>query len=211
MRGFYTHEDAQMRRLFPAALVAAVSIGAAVPAAAQDAATTPAATATRDGVTLPTTVTAEGHELVLNGLGLRKKVVFKVYVAGLYLPERSSDAEAILAADQPRRIVLQFLRGVSEDQMCDAMYDGLERNTPGHAPELRTKFDEFCAMMEPIEKGEQFVFTYLPGTGTIIEAKGTRKGVIEGKEFADALFASWLGPDPGPGDGTKKDLLGARL
>ena len=196
-----------MRRLCRAALVAAVSIGAALPAAAQDDATT----ATRDGVTLPTTVTAEGHGLVLNGLGLRKKVVFKVYVAGLYLPERSSDAEAILTADQPRRIVLQFLRGVSEDQMCDAMYDGLERNTPDHTPELKTKFDEFCAMMEPIEKGEQFVFTYLPGTGTIIEAKGTRKGVIEGKEFADALFASWLGPDPGPGDGTKKDLLGGRL
>lgn len=202
-----------MRMLSAAALAAAVVIFAPAAAAAQDDATAApqAETAERDGVTLPTQVTAGGHELVLNGLGLRKKLVFKVYVAGLYLPERSSDPAAILAADQPRRVVLQFLRGVSEDQMCDAMYDGLKRNTPDHTPGLKAKFDEFCAMMEPIEKGEQFVFTYLPGTGTTIEAKGATKGVIEGKDFADALFAAWLGPDPGPGDGTKKDMLGGRL
>ena len=200
-----------MRMLFAAAAAAAVTLASAVPAAAQDQAVAPATTATRDGVTLPTTVTAGGHALVLNGLGLRKKVVFKVYVAGLYLPERSADAAAILAADQPRRIVLQFLRGVSEDQMCEALYDGLEKNTPGYTPELRAKFDQFCSMMVKIEKGEQFVFTYLPGTGTVIEAKGERKGVIEGKDFADALFAAWLGPDPGPVEGTKRDLLGARL
>ena len=196
-----------MRMLLAAATAAALSISA-VPAAAQD--TAAAATATRDGVTLPTTVSAGGQELVLNGLGLRKKAIFKVYVAALYLPSQTDDAAAILATDQPRQIVLQFLRGVSQDQMCDAMYDGLEKNTPGYTPELRAKFDDFCSMMEKIEKGEQFVFTYVPGIGTTIEAKGERKGVIEGKDFADALFASWLGPDPGPGEGTKRDLLGAR-
>ena len=200
-----------MRMLIAAAGLAAIAVSAAVPAAAQDQAQATAASATRDGVTLPSAVTVNGQELVLNGLGLRKKFVVKVYVAGLYLTERSSDAEAILAADEPRRVVLQFLRGVSEDQMCDAMYEGLERNTPDHTPELKAKFDQFCSMMEPIEKGEQFVFTYVPGTGTTIEAKGQRKGVIQGKDFADALFAAWLGPDPGPGNGTKKDMLGGRL
>ena len=200
-----------MRMLTAAAVVAAVTISAAAPAAAQEQAQAAAASATRDGVTLPTTVTVNGQELVLNGLGLRKKFIVKVYVAGLYLTERSSDGAAVLAVDQPRRVVLQFLRGVSEDPMCDAMYDGLERNTPGYTPELRAKFDEFCAMMEPIEKGEQFVFTYVPGTGTTIGAKGATKGVIKGKDFADALFAAWLGPDPGPGEGTKKDMLGGRI
>ena len=37
------------------------------------------------GVTLPDTVSVEGKTLKLNGAGLRTKVVFKVYVAGLYL------------------------------------------------------------------------------------------------------------------------------
>ena len=37
------------------------------------------------GVTLPDTAQVAGTTLVLNGLGLRKKFVVKVYVAGLYL------------------------------------------------------------------------------------------------------------------------------
>ena len=30
----------------------------------------------------------------------------------------------------------------------------------------------------------------------------------QGKTFADALFACWIGPEPGPGEGFKEDLLG---
>lgn len=44
------------------------------------------------GVTLPDTATVGSTRLVLNGLGLRTKFVLKVYVAGLYLPQKSSDA-----------------------------------------------------------------------------------------------------------------------
>ena len=37
-------------------------------------------------------------DLVVNGAGLRKKAVFKVYAMALYLPEKRGDAEAVLAA-----------------------------------------------------------------------------------------------------------------
>ena len=35
------------------------------------------------GVRMPDTTTLEGKTLKLNGIGLRKKMMFKVYVAGL--------------------------------------------------------------------------------------------------------------------------------
>jgi hypothetical protein len=163
---------------------------------------------TMNDVTLPTRVEVEGQSLVLNGMALRKKAIFKVYVAGLYLPQKSSSAEAILSADGPRRIVLQFLRGVSANQMCGALNDGLKDNTPNASAELRQQFTTLCSYFEEIKKGEQFVFTYLPGRGTIVEVKGARKGSIEGKEFADALFRAWIGPKPGPGEDFKQKLLG---
>jgi hypothetical protein len=50
-------------------------------------------------------------------------------------------------------------------------------------------------------------FTYVPGEGTTVEVKGEEKGTIEGKEFADALFASWIGEHPATGK-LKKGLLG---
>ncbi|MFN2431216.1 MAG: chalcone isomerase family protein [Gemmatimonadota bacterium] len=173
------------------------------PAAGQES----AATATRDGVTLPLRRQAGDRELVLNGLALRKKSIFKVYVAGLYVPAKSSNADRILASDEPRVLVMQFLRGVDAEKMCEAWDEALEANTPEAPPQLRQQFATLCSWMEEVEKGEQFVFAYVPGQGTTVEVRGRSKGTIEGKPFADALFKAWIGPKPGPGEDFKQDLL----
>jgi hypothetical protein len=41
----------------------------------------------------------------------------------------------------------------------------------------------------------------------VVSAKNAEKGVIEGKDFADALFSVWLGPEPVQAD-LKTALLG---
>ncbi len=174
----------------------------AAPLHAQD------STMTLNDVSYARHIQVEGHDLVLNGMALRKKVVFKVYVAGLYLPARSSNAEQILAADAPRRIVLQFLRGVDAKRMCGAWDEALENNTPNASAALKQQFVTLCGYMEDIKKGQQFVFTYLPARGTRVDVNGKNKGTLEGKDFADALFKAWLGPKPGPGEDFKKKLLG---
>jgi hypothetical protein len=166
------------------------------------------ASVTRDGVTLPTQMDVDGQALVLNGTATRKKFIVKVYVAGLYLPARETDAERILDADEPRQLVMQFVHDVDKKKMCDAWNEGLEKNTPDATPELKGQFETLCSYMEDIKKGEQFVFTYLPGSGTRVSVKGVEKGTIEGKAFADDLFKVWIGPRPGPGEGIKKQLLG---
>ena len=52
----------------------------------------PAAAGTLAGVTLPDKADVDGKSLVLNGMGLRKKLVIKVYVGGLYLPQKEKSA-----------------------------------------------------------------------------------------------------------------------
>lgn len=165
---------------------------------------------TVNGVTFTDTVTVAGQSLVLNGVALRKKAIFKVYEAGLYLPAKSSDADAILAADAPRRMVMQFLRDVGKDKMCEAWNEALENNTPDASAELKTDFTTLCSYMDDIKDKQQFVFTYVPGTGTEVSVAGAVKGTIAGKDFADALFKAWIGPKPGPGEGFKKNLLGGK-
>ena len=61
-------------------------------------------TAALAGATMPDTLKSGEMTLKLNGLGLRKKAMIKVYVAGLYLELPSKDAQAILAADQGKAI-----------------------------------------------------------------------------------------------------------
>lgn len=165
-------------------------------------------TMTRDGVSLPRRLDLEGHALILNGTATRKKFIVKVYVAGLYLPARESDAEKILGADEPRHLVMQFVHDVDKGKMCNAWNEALANNTPDASAELKAQFETLCGYMEDIKKGEQFAFTYLPGEGTRVQVKGAARGTIEGKAFADALFKAWIGPKPGPGEGFKKQLLG---
>lgn len=167
--------------------------------------------ATYKGVTMEDSIDVDGQTLVLNGMALRKKVIvftFKVYVAGLYLPQKESSAEKILQTDGMRRTVMHFLRSVGADKINDAWYEGLKANTPNYSPELKKQFDTLCSYMEEVKDGDLIVFTYIPGKGTTVQVKGKEKGIIEGKEFADALFACWIGPKPGPGEGFKEDLLG---
>jgi len=163
---------------------------------------------TISGVTLPAAIDVDGHTLELNGMALRKKIVFKVYVAGLYLTTKSSKVDDILNADEPRRLVMHFVRNVDKGKICDAWNEGLEDNTPDASADLKERFTELCGLMADIKDGQSFVFTYLPGQGTRVEVAGEDEGTIAGKDFADAMLRCWIGPKPGPGDDFKEKVLG---
>jgi hypothetical protein len=159
------------------------------------------------GVTLPDTAEVGGTKLVLNGLGLRKKFVVKVYVAGLYLEQKSSDPDAIIKAEAPKRIVMQFLRGVSKSQLVDAFNESFDNNTPDARKTMKADIDRFLDALEPVKEGDQMVFTYLPGTGTTFAVNGKEKLTIAAPAFAPVLFSVWLGPKPPTAD-LKKGMLG---
>jgi hypothetical protein len=169
---------------------------------------TPAPAGTLAGVTLPDKVDAKGQSLVLNGLGLRKRFVIKVYVGGLYLPQKEKSAAKVLGGDGAHRMVMHFLYGVSKDQMCDAFNEGLAANTPKAGPEVKKGFTTLCSYMEAIDDGKELVLTYVPGEGTHVEVNGKAKGVIPGPAVGDAILSTWIGPDPGPGEDFKKGVLG---
>jgi hypothetical protein len=159
------------------------------------------------GVTLPDTAQVGGTKLVLNGLGLRKKFVVKVYVAGLYLEQKSSDADAIVKAEAPKRIVMQFVRGVSKSQLVDAFEESFNSNTPDARKIMKADIDRLLDALEPVKEGDQMVFTYVPGTGTTFAINGKEKLTIAAPAFAPVLFSVWLGPKPPTAD-LKKGMLG---
>ena len=159
------------------------------------------------GVTLPDTVQVGGTTLLLNGLGLRKKFVVKVYVAGLYLEQKSSDPGAIIKAESPKRLVMQFVRGVSKNQIADAFDEGFKNNAPDASRTMKADIDRLLGALETVKDGDQMVFTCLPGAGTTLAINGKEKLTIATPTFAPALFSVWLGPKP-PNADLKKGLLG---
>ena len=182
-----------MRKLVLAALLALTAVTASA--------------ANVGGVNLEDKTTVNNQTLVLNGAGLRKKFVVKVYAAGLYLPVKQSNAATIIATDQPRRMIMHFLYDVTRAQMAEAWSEGLAANTPNASPEVKTAFKTLASWMEDVPKGNRIVVTYVPGIGTSVDVNGRNKGTLGGKAVSDAILNSWIGPKPGPGADFKSAIL----
>ena len=159
------------------------------------------------GVTLPDSAQVAGKTLVLNGMGVRTKFMVKVYIAGLYLEQKSSDPAAIIKADAPRQIVMKFVHGASKSQMRDAFEEGFNNNNPDAAKSLKPDIDRLLGALEDVKSADQMVFTYVPGTGTTMTINGQDKLTIAGPAFGQLMMSVWLGPKP-PNADLKKGLLG---
>ena len=174
----------------------------------------PVLAASKGGVTLPDTVDVGGKTLVLNGIALRSKtliITINVYVAGLYLPAKENSAEKILAADEPRRMVMHFLTSrATKGKIVETWEAGLKANTPNASDEVKKNWATLIGWMEGMGPGKTMVFTYVPGEGTKVEISGKVKGTLAGKATADAILNTWLGPKPDAGQRFKRDVLGLK-
>jgi hypothetical protein len=159
------------------------------------------------GVTLPDSVDVNGKSLVLNGMGLRKKAIFKVYVGALYLPAKSGDAAAVITLDEPKQMVMHFVRSVGKEKIAEAWKEGFANNSPADLATLQQRLDEFAGLWADMADGDEASMTYVPGTGLKLAIRGKDVGLIPGKQFADAVFACWLGPHP-PSEDLRTGVLG---
>jgi len=159
------------------------------------------------GATLPDTLSVGGKALALNGLGLRKKAVFKVYVGALYLASPSHDAAAILVSDEAKAIRMHFLRDLSKDQLVDAFREGFDANAKDKAAQ-EAAFDKMLALVPDVKQDSTMTIAYVPGKGTTLSVGDKDLGTFEGKGFAQAVFAIWLGATP-PSADLKSGMLGS--
>jgi hypothetical protein len=181
-----------------------------IAALAAAAALLPAAAQAREvsGVEVPDSVTLAGKPLSLQGAGLRKRFIVKVYVGALYLEVRSSDPEAVVAADAAKVVRMHFLRDVDREAVLGAFREGFEKNSPAAAAAaVATLRQVEQAVPAEIKKGQVLVVAYAPGAGTSLGVEGGTAATAEGKAFADALFRIWLGPAPADAD-LKAGMLG---
>ncbi len=165
-----------------------------------------------EGVKLEDRITSAGQALQLNGIGLRMRVIFRVYVAGLYLPEKTQSAEAALAAPGAKRVALVMLRDVGAEEFAEALLAGLQKNVgEAELARLKPQVDELMARMKRIGEAKKAMaidLDYVPEVGTMLKVNGTAQGApIAGEAFFRALLSIWLGAKPVQDD-LKKALLG---
>lgn len=162
------------------------------------------------GVKLDDKVQLDKQELVLNGAGVRTKVIFDIYVAALYLKEKTKKADVVLADAGSKRVALHILFGLDSGTLMEAFKNAFEANhSEAELSAMNAQLKKFYAIfgtIPEVKKGDVILLDYIPMTGTKVTVNGAERGVVEGAEFNRALLKIWLGRRPVQ-DELKKDML----
>jgi len=161
-------------------------------------ATTTVAGATLDGQRFDDSARLAAQDLVLNGLGLRAIFFVKVYVAGLYLPEKATSLRVILNLPGPKRLQLRMLRKADADDFIEALVEGIEDNSSkAELAQLNGRMrqlEQNISAIGSVATGDSINFDFIPGIGTTLSVNGMKKGtVIDGADFYNAVLKIFVG------------------
>ena len=154
-------------------------------------------------------------ELHMNGAGMRARFFLRVYVVGLYLTERKTNAADALALQGAKRLHLVTLRELTAEQFADALVEGIRKNSSdAETAALKARIEEFKGAILEVKtaaKGDVIRIDWLPESGTRLSVNGKQQGKdIPGEDFYNAVLKIWLGPRPAQDD-LKDALLGKPL
>lgn len=140
-------------------------------------------------------------ELVLNGVGLRAVAWLKGYAAGLYLAQKATTPEAVLAVKGPKRIRMRMMVEVESKEFVKAFDKGMKRNLSeaefGALTERMEKFDRIVSDLVKLKKGDVVDLDYLPSRGLVLSLNGVAKGeALPGEDLYAGLMKIFIGTRP---------------
>lgn len=163
------------------------------------------------GITLPESRLNESEEnLELNGAGIREKFWMDLYVASMYVNTKNEDAAFYISGKEDILMNLDIVSGlITSEKMYSAIDEGFGNSAKNPSNILAGQIETFKNLFsaEPIEKGDQFTFSFVVGQGTFVYKNKKEIALLEGADFQNALFGIWLGNKPADKN-LKKALLG---
>ena len=159
-----------------------------------------------EGIQFNNTYVAENTILRLTGVGMLRYWGFKAYVGAFYLEEGAAVDD--FRSDTAKRIELEYFRSIKGKDFGPATDKSIAKNVDAAAYDrLRHRIDYHNSLYEDVRPGDRYSLTYIPGRGTELALNGEPKGIIEGADFAAAVFSIWLGSKP-INTSFKKQILG---
>lgn len=153
------------------------------------------------GIKYEPEVTLGGQKLLLNGIGVRFRAVFKVYAAGLYTPVKITQNEDVIKASTTSRMHLVALRDVGGDEFGKLFVRGMEANATreefARSITSVVRMGQIFSDAKQFKQGDVILMDYVPGNGTVISHKGKQLGdAFKEADFHSLLMKIWFGPKP---------------
>ena len=151
-----------------------------------------------EGSNYPATITKQGKDLKLLGVGLREKWFFDVYTMGAYSESKSCKASDIVNKDEPKYLRLDMKRDVSAEKMASTIGEAFTEHMPKNASaELKKQRKTFESYFKTeCTEGTVLEFFYIPGQGTFLYQNSKEMGpALKGKEFAQVFWDIYFGKE----------------
>lgn len=152
------------------------------------------------GMEVPEQAHIGSRDLVLNGAGIRKKIVVKVYVAALYLEKKKNTANEVVYDAGNKRVALYVLRHLNGGDFMEAFNKAINANhTPEEYMPLAARLIRFSRVFRQVgevDTGDVITLDYSAATGTVVAVNGKEYGRVPGEDFYRALLKIWMGSKP---------------
>ncbi len=156
---------------------------------------------TLENQTFPAGATVAGTPLQLNGVGLRAAFIYKVYLAGLYLPAKAATGPAVFAQAGAKRVQVRMLMDGPSDEFAKAFTGGIAKRTPADQvaamQDRIAAFDRTLRSVGNVKKGDVVNLDYVPATGLTMTVNGKPFGApVPGADLYAALLRIFVGDRP---------------
>lgn len=156
---------------------------------------------TLENQTFPAGATVAGTPLQLNGVGLRAAFIYKVYLAGLYLPAKAATGPAVFAQAGAKRVQVRMLMDGPSDEFAKAFTGGIAKRTPADQvaamQDRIAAFDHTLRSVGNVKKGDVVNLDYAPAVGLTMTVNGKPFGApVPGADLYAALLQIFVGDRP---------------
>jgi hypothetical protein len=160
-----------------------------------------AAPITLEDQTFPGAARVAEADLQLNGVGMRAAFIYKVYLAGLYLPRKAASGADAMAEAGPKRLQVRMLMNGPSDEFAKAFTGGIRKRTPPEqVAAMQDRIDAFDRTLRAVgdvKKGDVVNLDYTPDVGLTMTLNGKPCGhPVPGADLYAALLGIFVGDRP---------------
>ena len=156
---------------------------------------------TLEDQTFPAGASVAGTPLQLNGVGLRAAFIYKVYLAGLYLPTHAATGPEVFAETGAKRVQVRMLMDGPSEEFAKAFTGGIAKRTPAdQVAAMKDRIDAFDRTLRSVgnvRKGDVVDLDYAPSVGLTMSLNGKTVGApVAGADLYAALLNIFVGDRP---------------
>ncbi|MCB9748062.1 MAG: chalcone isomerase family protein [Candidatus Omnitrophica bacterium] len=133
-------------------------------------------------------------EMNLQGIGSKSVLFMKAFVAAFYIEEGMAENPM---ANIPKHLEVEYFVRIPAKKLNNYTVERMAENiSQEEMAALNKEIELMGQYFVDLAPGDRFALTYIPDLGTKFTHNDQLVGVVQGAQFAKALFSVWIGEKP---------------